>query len=91
VAKATGLASVFFKRRRIEQYEKGFLIFGCGSPDTIIAVPSKKFLAWLEKLNVTDHEDAFYWHVHIIDEGNRFFLKVKKGGDAVELTEFLLK
>jgi hypothetical protein len=78
------------QKEAIEKYKTGLVVFGCGSPQRIIAVPAKQFLNWLPNLNVTDNGDAFYWHVHMREKGNRYVLKTKEGGESQDLTQYLL-
>ena len=73
------------------KYAKAWIAFGCGSEKQILFVPLPDFLEWLSRMNKTELEERFYWHVHIAKEGESFRLETKRGCDDVDLTAFLLK
>jgi hypothetical protein len=79
------------QRDAIKQFEKGYVVFGCGSAEKIIAAPAKLILGWLNMLNVTENESSYFWHFHISEEKNRYLLRTKEGNESKDLTEFLLK
>jgi len=79
------------QKETIANYENGYVAFGCGSAETLIAVPAVEFVSWLEKFNITDLEDRFYWHVKISEEKGKFIIETKAGQQPVDATKYLLK
>jgi hypothetical protein len=41
----------------LEEYDSGYIAFGCGSADTILAIPVIDFAAWVDSLNIREPED----------------------------------
>jgi hypothetical protein len=78
------------QRDFLENHEKSFVAFGCGSDDTIILIPWSEFYPQLNEMNITEKGDKFYWHVHITHRGDGFFLHQKGGADSVDVTKFIL-
>lgn len=75
----------------LENAEKAYIAFGCGSEELILLIPIQDFIQWLDGFNITQKEDRFYWHVHISYDGERAMLICKAGYDSVDLTEYILK
>jgi hypothetical protein len=75
----------------LEQYDTGFIAFGCGSAQTILEIPIKDFVVWLNDLNITEMEERFYWHVHIHEVKGKYMLRLKGGKQPVDLSKYLLK
>lgn len=74
----------------LEDKPGSFVAFGCGDKSRILLLPSEKFLPLLAKMNVTETDTRFYWHVHITRDCNDFSLHLKKGNENIKVTDFLL-
>ena len=78
------------QKSTLEQYESGFIAFGCGSAQTILQIPIKNFAVWLNDFNITEMEDRFFWHVHIHEVKGKYMLRLKGGKQPVDLSKYLL-
>ena len=79
------------QRDLLQNHKQTFVALGCGSADTILLIPGKIFVKWLDRFPKTEREDRFYWHVRIHKDKEGYLLRVKKGADTVRLNEYLLK
>ena len=66
------------------------MAFGCGSESIVVLIPFDEFSQWLPDMNVSEKEDRFYCHVHILQQDDRFMLTLKKGVERIDLRRFLL-
>lgn len=74
----------------LETASDSFVAFGCGSPEQILLIPFKSFVPWLDAMHRTEREKS-YWHVRVHRHaGGRFHLRLRKGIDTPELTEYFL-
>lgn len=76
----------------LEAAAESFVAFGCGSPEQILLIPFKRFVPWLDAMHRTEREhEKSYWHVrvHRHTDGS-FHLRLRKGTDVPELTEYFL-
>ncbi len=76
--------------RILKEYEKSWICFGCGSEQQLFLIPLDDFVQWLPILNKTESGDRDYWHVHILNRGNKWELRAKGDQKNVQLTEYLL-
>jgi hypothetical protein len=74
----------------LEHGQESFVAFGCGSESIVVLIPFGEFSQWLPDMNITEREDRFYWHIHIIQQDDRFMLGRKGGMERIDLTRFLL-
>jgi hypothetical protein len=72
----------------LAKHKQGFLLLGCGSSETIFAIPFREFEPWRKKLLVSKHNGN---HVRINGESGNFYLHFKGRGEKVEITGFRLK
>jgi hypothetical protein len=79
------------QRELLQNHKQTFVALGCGSQDAVLLVPGATFVKWLERFHITELEDRLYWHVRIDKDKEEYLLRVKKGAEAVRLTEYLLK
>lgn len=71
--------------------DRGFLVLGCGTSDSVLAVPHKEVLSWLPDLWTTDRDDGQrYWHLRIHRLGGKLMLDRKKGKGRLDVSKFLL-
>lgn len=62
----------------LEDYQRSYIAFGCGSPEKIVLMEVREIYDLRRNLNTTELEDRMYWHIH--------FKELKDGG-----MELLLK
>jgi len=79
------------QKKFLDKYTKSFVAFGCGSPNNIILFPSHVFYTWLEKMNKTNDNKRFYWHVHIGQQNGKYTLELKRGHKNQDITEYRIK
>jgi hypothetical protein len=70
--------------------KKGYIAFGCGSAETLLVIPARKFARWLDQLQFTKARN--YWYAQIFPEMDRLVLHpFKKGArTTIDLTDYLL-
>lgn len=78
------------QRASLELAEKGYVAFGCGSPERVLLIPFGDFREWLDGMNVTERPDRMYWHVKIGQDGERLVLGRRTGMPKVDLTKYLV-
>jgi hypothetical protein len=75
----------------IAKYQQGYVAFGCGNAETIIVIPAKEFVCWLDRFWTTKLEDRFYWHVRIVEDKAKFVIDTKSEYEALDVTKYFLK
>ncbi len=79
------------QKQTLEEHDSGFVALGCGSAESILVIPVKDFIGWLDDLNTTETGDRFYWHVHLSEMKGKYVLKRKGGKSPVDVSKYLLK
>jgi hypothetical protein len=79
------------QKATLEQFEKAFVCFGCGSPSDILMVPRETFFSWLPSFNQTVDEDRQYWHVHIFHTDKGWAFHAKSGQEKIPGSSYYLK
>lgn len=79
------------QRDLLQSHEETFVALGCGSPETILLIPGRTFVAWLERCNKTERDGKSCWHFKVKKNTEGYLLDVKKGAGVIRLNEFLLK
>ena len=79
------------QRDTIEKYQQGYVAFGCGNAETIIVVPAKEFVSWLNRFYTPKLEDRFYWHVRIVQDKAHFAIDTKAEHEPLDVTKYFLK
>jgi len=79
------------QRDMLLSHKHAFIALGCGSKDSILLIPAVEFVPLLDRCNITERDGKSYWHVHVKKRKDDYFLKSKKGGEPVSLSQFLLK
>ena len=74
----------------LEQAQKGYMAFGCGSDELILLIPVQDFAQWIDGMNVTQKNDGFYWHVKVLQQGSQLSLQRKAGIDLIDLNKYIL-
>jgi hypothetical protein len=78
------------QRDILQNSEKAYISFGCGSEALILLIPANNFVDWIDGFNMTVKEEREYWHVYVIYDGDKAMLIRKKEYDAVDLTKYIL-
>ena len=74
----------------LKQIEKSYMVFGCGSSENTIAIPINELESWLDQMNQTVRGERHYWHIHIHQLENKFWLLLKKGVENIDLSSFVV-
>lgn len=56
----------------LSEFENGFVVFGCGSPNDTLLIPFKEFEPFLKNCGTTENEERMYWHIVIHFRENKF-------------------
>ncbi|MDP8243928.1 MAG: hypothetical protein P9L94_07595 [Candidatus Hinthialibacter antarcticus] len=72
----------------LEDSDNSIVAFGCGNSKNIAVIPSSFFLKYLVELNTTKKDNKFYWHVHIAEKENKYWLLRKKGQSDIDISEY---
>ena len=78
-----------YHKQFLDQAERSYAAFGCGSERTIVLIPFSKFSDYLSYMSVTDRDNRYYWHVHIVQNDGNLLLQ-RSGANPIDLSEFLL-
>ena len=79
------------QKETISRYPHGHVVFGCGNAETIIVIPAKEFVSWLERFWTTEMEDRMYWHVRIVGDRFKLAIDTKAGHQPIDVTRYFLK
>jgi hypothetical protein len=75
----------------LEEGERGYAAFGCGSAETVFLFALDDFLPFVARMGTTATEDRHYWHVKIYESGSRFVLGQPGMGNNVDITTYRLE
>lgn len=76
---------------QLEAAEIAYVGFGCGSADKVLVLGFDDFATMLPDFNETVATDGRrYWHVHIVERGKSFMIRLKGGVEPREVTQHLL-
>lgn len=79
-----------YQKTFLENASEGFLVLGCGSPETIFIAPAKDLFAWLPDMWTTERDGRVYWHIRIHFDGTEYMMDRKEGRGRIDITRFLL-
>ncbi len=79
-----------YQKSFLEKAPEGFLILGCGSAQTILAIPAHDLFTWLPDMWTTQRDDRMYWHIRVHHEGPRYTWDRRAGPGRVDVTRYLL-
>lgn len=79
-----------YQKSFLESAAEGFFVLGCGSPNTVLAIPTADLFCWLPDMWTTQRDNRLYWHVRVHDENGRLTWDRKAGHGRVEVTRYLL-
>lgn len=71
----------------LDDYESSYVAFGCGSAAKTILFKVSEIYGLREKLNKTEKEDRFYWHIHLKEtRSGEIYLTFKGGARPLDVT-----
>jgi hypothetical protein len=79
-----------YQKSFLERAEERFVVLGCGSARTILAIPANDLFAWLPDMWTTHRNDRMYWHIRVHYEGTRYTWDRRAGLGRVDVTRYLL-
>ena len=79
-----------YQKAFLEGARDAFLVLGCGSAKTVLAIPVGDLSTWLPDMWTTQRDDRLYWHIRVHQEGARYTWDRKGGLGRVEVTRYLL-
>ena len=74
----------------LDEYEKAWVSFGCGSESQLLVIPLAEFARWLERFNKTENEQHDFWHIHIRSQKQKWFIEARTGFDSIEVSKYFL-
>lgn len=78
------------QKEYMENGQENYVILGCGSAINTFLIPYSHFKAWIEYFWTTERETRMYWHVHIFEIDQRFYI-LQPGlqkGKKLDITEY---
>ena len=79
------------QRDWLEEVENGCLVFGCGSPDSVLLIPIGDFAPLLSEMNQTAHNNKkSRWHVHLHRKQGQMTFHWHQGSTNVDLSQYLI-
>lgn len=78
------------QRDFLEQHQKAYVVFGCGSSDRVMLIPFTAFKPWLAGTWTTTKEERTYWHILIYRKDRNYSLRLRKGQKPIDITPFAL-
>jgi hypothetical protein len=79
-----------YQKTFLDGAKEGFLVLGCASAETVLAVPAKDLFSWLPDMWTTQRDDRMYWHIRVHHEGGRYTWDRRAGLGRVDVTQYLL-
>lgn len=79
-----------YQKTFLEGAAEGFLILGCGSVRTVLAIPAYDLFSWLPDMWTTQRDDRMYWHIRVHYEDARYTWDRRAGPGRVDVTQYLL-
>jgi hypothetical protein len=76
------------QKQFLEEAENGYLLLGCGSPNSILAIKSDEVNNWLDEFNITAKDSDLYWHLQIFLENGKYLLERKQGKGRFDITKY---
>jgi hypothetical protein len=74
----------------LDNYEKAYVGFGCGSAELLFIVPYEVFEPLLKNMNITERDDRMYWHVVISKINEKYFIhqQLTKNNSKFDITKY---
>jgi hypothetical protein len=97
VSRAYGESSAGFwfsfhthQKEKLLKVENGYLCLGCGSENSILIIPVKDIVQWLDKLGTTERKGRFYHHLRIKISNDKFVIITTKEYENISIHEYLI-
>jgi hypothetical protein len=75
----------------LDEYPNNRIAFGCGGPEKVLMFDLKEFIKWVPKMNSSTGDNRIYHHVHFLEGADGKFALKLRGGQAIDVTMFLLR
>ncbi len=80
------------QQKFLSEGQHGYLLLGCIDHNATYAIPLRVMTEILPRLNMTEREDRYYWHVHIqpSDIDGSYVLALKQG-EKMDMTPYEIR
>ena len=72
----------------LNYFKESYVVYSCGSEDNSFLVPLKIIQNEKDNLSTTEKEGKIYWHIHIHERNNNFYLRIPKTNQTVDLEKY---
>ena len=72
----------------LNYFKESYVVYSCGSEDNTFSVPLKIIQNEKDNLCTTEKEGKIYWHIHIHERNNNFYLRIPKTNQTVDLEKY---
>ena len=72
----------------LSYFKESYVVYSCGSEDNTFLVPLKIIRNEKDNLSTTEKEGKIYWHIHIHERKNNFYLRIPKTNQTVDLEKY---
>lgn len=63
-----------YQQEFLNEFENGYVSFGCGSQANTLLIPFKDFEPFLKNCGTTENEERMYWHIVIHHRDKKFLI-----------------
>jgi hypothetical protein len=76
----------------LNEFQNGYVAFGCGNPDETLLIPFKDFEPFLQNCGTTENEDKMYWHIIIHYREKKYLIGQPRHGQGAmtNITQYIL-
>ena len=74
----------------LNEFQNGYVSYGCGSPEVTLLIPFKDFEPFLQHCGTTENEERMYWHIVIHHRDNKYLIgQPGQGrGEMTDITKY---
>ncbi len=72
----------------LSYFKESYIVYGCGSEDNTFLVPLKLIQDEKDNLSTTEKEGKIYWHIHIHQRKNDFYLRTPETNQTIDLEKY---
>jgi len=72
----------------LSYFKESYVVYSCGSEDNTFLVPLKIIQDEKENLSTTEKDGKIFWHIHIHERNNNFYLRIPKTNQTVDLEQY---
>ncbi|MEB3123510.1 MAG: hypothetical protein VKL41_20085 [Snowella sp.] len=72
----------------LNYFKESYVVYSCGSEDNTFSVPLKIIQNEKDNLCTTEKEGKIYWHIHIHERNNNFYLRIPKTNQTVDIEKY---